>query len=1148
LAGQLIEIITSTDPEVRNRSVDAYCRTASLRDLLTECAQLDAFRQVSDNLYARVRALFFLYAIHRFHLPRKPGLTVRGFIPFDGYSFLLHRRFEEAIEVFLRAQAEQGPNEAISSALAEAYHSLGFQTLADQVRRSVRSVRGNQWMFRIGHPADQLLRVRPELINRSPASDGSRNAEEVAFPILRETTPVRMDLSHSAWSDIFFLGMDYPEGARVLNISVDLGVRGRDAEPRPPVEAYFRVIDEPLLRLASVDLGATADVTNLAEIFDFAKDYLGLLKAALIASGIVPPGMEGSEQSLADLLARLVGPGHGIELVSSVNGIPKGSRLAVSTSLLACLIAVCMRATGQAGSLEGELAERERRLVAARAILGEWLAGSGGGWQDSGGVWPGIKLIQGVLAGPDDPEHGISRGRLLPSHRIFGSDEVSDETRDRLQDSLVLVHGGMAQNVGPILEMVTEKYLLRSEAEWRGRQDACQVLEDVVAALLKTGDVRTIGAVTTRNFVGPIQTIIPWVSSLYTEKLIGQAQAEFGESFWGFWMLGGMSGGGMGFIFDPRIKEVAQDRMQEIMTRTKRRLETALPFAMEPVVYDFAINEHGTWAELLQDSEDGHAPPRSRDIESSVVVRGLGTPPLMPPGYYSMMVPELLRLDRRDLPARRRAELNRFGAACRNRPELAGMVQTLFDRLFPRPGSEAGRGPSLEALLADHGFDRVQHEQIRADLKAGRIGLAQNRLPVNSEIRDVQPDEVADLTQLGDNRRLRQEHSRWRELGMDALASGAVAVVSLAGGVGSRWTQGAGVVKALHPFCKLGGRHRTFIEVHLAKSRRIGSLCGTPLPHVITTSYLTHGPIESYLAAESFYGYERSLLHLSPGRAVGLRMVPMARDLRFAWEEMPQQLLDAQAQKVRESLHAALIEWARRTGEGSDYTDNVPHQCLHPVGHWFEIPNLFKNGVLACLLDQRPNLQYLMVHNIDALGTDPDPTVLGLVISQGAGFTAEAIPRNIEDRGGGLARVDGRLRLLEGLAMPREEDEFALSYYNSNTSWLAIDKLLDVFGLARRDLGNPEKVAAAIRAIGARMPTYITLKDVKKRWGHGQEDVFPVAQFEKLWGDMTALPELDCRFVVVPRMRGQNLKDQAQLDGWLRDGSAGYVESLCEWA
>jgi hypothetical protein len=55
------------------------------------------------------------------------------------------------------------------------------------------------------------------------------------------------------------------------------------------------------------------------------------------------------------------------------------------------------------------------------------------------------------------------------------------------------------------------------------------------------------------------------------------------------------------------------------------------------------------------------------------------------------------------------------------------------------------------------------------------------------------------------------------------------------------------------------------------------------------------------------------------------------------------------------------------------------------------------------------------------------------------------------------------------------------------------------------------------------MPAYVTLKEVKKRWGHGQEDTFPVAQFEKLWGDMTALSEVDCRFFVVPRLRGQQL-------------------------
>jgi hypothetical protein len=286
---------------------------------------------------------------------------------------------------------------------------------------------------------------------------------------------------------------------------------------------------------------------------------------------------------------------------------------------------------------------------------------------------------------------------------------------------------------------------------------------------------------------------------------------------------------------------------------------------------------------------------------------------------------------------------------------------------------------------------------------------------------------------------------------------------------------------------------------------------------------------------------------LSPGRSIGLRMIPMERDLRFLWEEMPQQMLDEQQQKVRDSLRAALINWARGAGEGSDYTDNLPGQCLHPVGHWFEVPNLLRNGVLARLLAERPQLKHLMLHNIDTLGADADPAMFGLHLAQGSCLTFEVITRRLEDRGGGLARVNGQVRLVEGLAMPREEDEFALSYYNSNTCWIDIDQLLAAFGLARGDLTNADKVTAAVRALASRVPTYVTVKDVKKRWGQGQEDIFPVSQFEKLWVDMTALPEIKSRFVVVPRLRGQQLKDQSQLDGWLRDGSAAYVEQLCEW-
>jgi hypothetical protein len=107
--------------------------------------------------------------------------------------------------------------------------------------------------------------------------------------------------------------------------------------------------------------------------------------------------------------------------------------------------------------------------------------------------------------------------------------------------------------------------------------------------------------------------------------------------------------------------------------------------------------------------------------------------------------------------------------------------------------------------------------------------------------------------------------------------------------------------------------------------------------------------------------------------------------------------------------------------------------------------------------------------------------------------------------------------------------------------------LLALFGLSRRTLNDPQSVLEAVRTLAARLPTYITIKEVKRRWGHAQEDIFPVTQFEKLWGDMTSLPEASTEFFLVPRQRGQQLKEVAHLDGWDRDGSRSFIESLCEF-
>jgi len=303
------------------------------------------------------------------------------------------------------------------------------------------------------------------------------------------------------------------------------------------------------------------------------------------------------------------------------------------------------------------------------------------------------------------------------------------------------------------------------------------------------------------------------------------------------------------------------------------------------------------------------------------------------------------------------------------------MVQTLFDVMLREAGRDE-RGKSLAALLDEHGFDRnpARADPLGLEGRTDRIGA------------EPAPGQRGDRRRAcagchGFDRRRCALTSEAAEAGQAALRRGEVTVVTLAAGAGSRWTQGAGVGQSVASLRPARRRHRTFLELHLAKSRRVSRQVGMTVPHLFTTSYLTHEPIEEFLARQGNYGYEGPLV-LSPGKAVGLRMIPTVRDLRFLWEEMPQQILDEQQQKVRDSLRTRSSNGPGH-GEASDYTDNLPLQCLHPVGHWYEVPNLFRNGVLAQLLAGRPQLKYLMLHNIDTCGADVDPALLGQHLRSG---------------------------------------------------------------------------------------------------------------------------------------------------------------------
>ncbi|MGB1708802.1 MAG: hypothetical protein ACPHF4_13310, partial [Rubripirellula sp.] len=100
--------------------------------------------------------------------------------------------------------------------------------------------------------------------------------------------------------------------------------------------------------------------------------------------------------------------------------------------------------------------------------------------------------------------------------------------------------------------------------------------------------------------------------------------------------------GGMGFIFDPEIKQSAQDWLGGALIETKRLLQNSLPFAMDPVVYDFKINDDGSKANFVEEPAAG-----------------------MPEQYYSLVLPGLLRASTRELSPDQRLELEHLGKQCR---------------------------------------------------------------------------------------------------------------------------------------------------------------------------------------------------------------------------------------------------------------------------------------------------------------------------------------------------------------------------------------------------------------------------------------------------------------------------------------------------
>jgi len=243
--------------------------------------------------------------------------------------------------------------------------------------------------------------------------------------------PARLELG-GGWTDTPPYSLEH--GGCVVNAAIDLN-------GQPPIQAYARVIEEPVIRIGSIDLSKRTEVADLKELLDYRRpgDPFAVAKAALALSGFSPQIAAWPDGFT--LQRALESFGGGLEL-TTLAAIPKGSGLGTSSIMGAVVLAVLQRVVGRTLS-QGELFHYVLRL--------EQMLTTGGGWQDQvGGVVDGVKVI-------------TTEPALVPDARIhYVPPDVLDPKLNGGQT--LLYYTGITRVAKNILQRFVGRYLDRDRA------------------------------------------------------------------------------------------------------------------------------------------------------------------------------------------------------------------------------------------------------------------------------------------------------------------------------------------------------------------------------------------------------------------------------------------------------------------------------------------------------------------------------------------------------------------------------------------------------------------------------------------------------------------------------------------------------------
>ena len=311
-----------------------------------------------------------------------------------------------------------------------------------------------QWCRRMQEAAFEHLE-RAIVGSGSSEESAPRNALR-SDEIVWARAPARLDMG-GGWTDTPPYSLEW--GGCVTNAAVNLN-------GQPPIQAYVRVIDEPVIRIGSIDLGVRIEICDFDHLLDYrqATGSFALAKAAMVLSGLAPG--PGRNKTLRKALQAF---GGGIEL-TTLAAIPKGSGLGTSSIMGAVIVAALGRAMGRRPSPR-ELFHSVLRLEQALT--------TGGGWQDQiGGVVDGVKMI---VAAP---------GMVPDAHIHYLPADILDPKTNG--GRTLLYYTGVTRLAKNILQQVVGRYLNRDRATMATLRQIGDVAHEVMDAFIRK-DIERFG-------------------------------------------------------------------------------------------------------------------------------------------------------------------------------------------------------------------------------------------------------------------------------------------------------------------------------------------------------------------------------------------------------------------------------------------------------------------------------------------------------------------------------------------------------------------------------------------------------------------------------------------------------------------------------